>query len=71
MKKDRLRSVLLLLPAALGIVMSITTALALVPRVRAVEVITIVGSAFGSGAALTAALVEFRKSRVASGPVRR
>ena len=71
MNKDRLRSVLLLLPAALGIVMSITTALALVPRVRAVEVITIFGSAFGSGAALTASLIEFRKSRAASSAGRR
>jgi hypothetical protein len=71
MNKDRLRSVLLLLPAALGILMSITTALALVPRVRAVEVITIFGSAFGSGAALTASIIEFRKSRAVSPAVRR
>ena len=71
MNKDRLRSVLLLLPAVLGIVMAVTTALALVPRVRTVEVITIFASAFGSGAALTGALVEFRKSRAASRPVRR
>jgi hypothetical protein len=71
MNNDRLRSVLLLLPAALGIVVSITTALALVPRVRTVEVITIFGSAFGSGAALTGALLEFRKSRASSRAVQR
>jgi hypothetical protein len=71
MNKDRLRSVLLLLPAALGIVMALTTALGIVPRVRTVEVITIFGSAFGSGAALTGALIEFRKSRAVSGAVRR
>jgi hypothetical protein len=71
MNKDRLRSVLLLAPAAIGILISVTTALALVPRVRTVEVITIFASAFGSGAALTGALVEFRKSRAASRAVRR
>jgi hypothetical protein len=71
MDKDRLRSVLLLLPAVLGIVIAVTTALALVPRVRAVEVIAVFGSAFGSGVALMASLVEFRKSRAASRPVPR
>ena len=71
MNKDRFRSVLLLLPAVLGIVMAITTALALVPRVRAVEVMTIFGSAFGSGAALTASLIEYRKSRAVPSEVRR
>ena len=63
MNKDRLRAVVLLAPAALGIVMSIVSAHALVPRVRAVEVITIVAAAFGSGATLTAALMQFRQSR--------
>jgi hypothetical protein len=71
MNKDRLRAVLLLAPAALGVVISITTALALVPRVRTVEVVTIFASAFGSGAALTGALVGFRKSRAASRAARR
>ena len=71
MTKDRLRSVLLLAPAVVGIVVSITTALALVPRVRTVEVITIFASAFGSGAALTGALLEYRKSRAGSRTLRR
>jgi hypothetical protein len=71
MNKDRLRAVVLLAPAALGIVMSIVSALALVPRVRAVEVITIVAAAFGSGATLTASLIQFRQSRMVSSPGRR
>ena len=66
MNKDRLRSVLVMMvPAVLGIVVAVTTALSLVPRIRTVEVITLFASAFGSGAALTWALVEFRKSRAA------
>jgi hypothetical protein len=69
MNKDRLRAVVLLAPAALGIVMSIVSAL--VPRVRAVEVITIVAAAFGSGATLTASLIQFRQSRMVSSPGRR
>jgi hypothetical protein len=45
MNTDRLRAVVLLAPAALGIVTSIVSAL--VPRLRTVEVITIVAAAFG------------------------
>lgn len=60
----------LLAPAIVGIVISLATALALVPRVRTVEVITIFGSSFGSGVAFSAALTEFRKSRRPSLTVR-
>jgi hypothetical protein len=70
MHKARLRAVVLLAPAALGIVTSIVSALALVPRVRAVEVITIVAAAFASGATLTASLIQFRQSRMVPPPGR-
>jgi hypothetical protein len=71
MNKDRFGAVVLLGPAALGVVVSIVSGLALVPRVRAVEVITIVAAAFASGATLTASLMQFRQSRLGSSPRRR
>jgi hypothetical protein len=64
MNKDRRRPVLLLVPAVIGIATSLITAFALVPRVRVVDVLTVFATAFGGGAALTAAIVEFRKSRL-------
>jgi hypothetical protein len=41
LNKDRLRSVLLLVPAVIGIATSLITASALVPRVRVVDVLTV------------------------------
>jgi hypothetical protein len=61
MNKDRIRAVTLLAPAVFGMIVSIVSALALVPRLRLVEVLTIVGSSFGSGAALAASIMEFRR----------
>jgi hypothetical protein len=59
-KKDRLRVAALLVPAVLGIAVSLVTAFSLVPRVRAVDVLLMFGSAFGAGAAFTAAVVALK-----------
>jgi hypothetical protein len=53
----------MLLAAALSLVTAFLSALALLPRVRLVEVVTIVASAVAAGAALAAALVEFKQAR--------
>ena len=52
-----------LVAALLGIATSFFGALALVPRVRLVEVVTVFASAVGGGAGLVWAMVEFRKAR--------
>jgi hypothetical protein len=57
------RAVILLIGAAAGVLASLLTAVDLVPRVRWVEVIMVFAGAFGAGAALTGALVEFRTIR--------
>jgi hypothetical protein len=62
MQKNRRRAVALLASAGIGTLVSLTTALALVPRIRAVEVVAVFGGAFGAGAALVSAIVEFRAS---------
>ena len=59
----RLRPVLVLVAAVLGIATSFFGALALVPRVRLVEVLTVFASAVGGGAGLVWAMMEFRKAR--------
>ncbi len=59
---DRLRLVLALVAALLGIATSLFTALALVPRVRLVDVLTVFASGVGGGAGLTWAAMEFRKA---------
>ncbi len=59
---ERLRPVLALVAALLGIATSLFTALALVPRVRLVDVLTVFASAVGGGAGLTWATMEFRKA---------
>jgi hypothetical protein len=64
--RDRLRPRLLLVTALLGILVSLTTALALVPRIRLVEVLTLFGSALGAGAALATAIAGFRKLKTAA-----
>ena len=43
-----------------GVIISLTTGLALVPRVRSVDVITVFGGAFGAGAAFASAVTQFR-----------
>jgi hypothetical protein len=52
-----------LLAAAIGTATSVASALALVPRVRLVDALTVLATAFGSGAALVWAIVEFRRAR--------
>ncbi|MEO8077250.1 MAG: serine hydrolase [Acidobacteriota bacterium] len=54
----------LLVPAVVGIMTSLVTALTLVPRVRLVEVVIVFGTAVGGRAALAAAIKDFRKARV-------
>jgi type II secretory pathway component PulF len=53
----------MLLAAALSLVTAFLSALALLPRVRHVEVVTVVATAVAAGAALAAALVEFKQAR--------
>jgi hypothetical protein len=53
----------MLAAAALGLLTAFLTGLALVPRVRVVEVLTIVASSVGAGASMTAALAEFKQAR--------
>jgi len=65
----RLRPALALAGAVVGIATSFLTALALVPRVRLVDVLTVFAGAVGGGAGLTWAAMEFRKA-VGSAPRR-
>ena len=65
----RLRPALVLAGAVIGIVTSFFTALALVPRVRLVDVLTVFAGAVGGGAGLAYAAMEFRKA-VAPAPRR-
>lgn len=60
-----LRPALVLVAAVLGIATSFFGALALVPRVRLVEVLTVFAGAVGGGAGLVWAVWEFRKARSA------
>ena len=60
---QRLRPALVLVAAILGIATSLFSALALVPRVRLVEVVTVFAGAVGGGAGLVWAVMEFRKAR--------
>ena len=53
----------ILLSAAGGVLATCLASLALLPRVRPVEVVTVVASAVGAGAALTAAFLQFRQAR--------
>jgi hypothetical protein len=59
---NRLRPVLALVAALLGIATSLFTALALVPRVQLVDVVTVFAGAVGGGADLTWATMELRKA---------
>jgi hypothetical protein len=57
------RELVLLVAAAAGLAAAAGQAVDLVPRVRANEVVTVFAGAFGAGAALVAAIFEFRQSR--------
>ena len=54
-----------LVVAVLGLATAVVSGLALLPRVRLVEVLTVVAGGIGGGAALTAALVQFKQAREA------
>jgi hypothetical protein len=71
MNKRRLNPLLLLVPAIVGIVTSLITALDLVPRVRLVDVMIVFAGAVGGGAALAASIFEYRNARATAGPPRR
>jgi hypothetical protein len=60
MEKNRRHGIALVASAVAGMILSLTTALALVPRVRSVEVIAVFGGAFGAGAAFASAVFQFR-----------
>jgi hypothetical protein len=60
MEKNRRHGIALLASAMAGTIISLTTGLALVPRVRSVDVITVFGGAFGAGAAFASAIAQFR-----------
>ena len=61
------RAILLLLAAVVGLGSGLVTALDLVPRVRLVEAVTLFFSAFGAGATMVGAIIEFRKARLTAG----
>jgi hypothetical protein len=52
-----------LVGAVLGVMTSLLTGLALVPRVKLVEVLAVVATGIGGGAALVAAIVQFKQAR--------
>ena len=60
------QSIRLLVAAFLGLAVAFLSGLALVPRVRLVEVLTVIASAVGSGATFAAAIVQYRKARAAN-----
>lgn len=49
-----------LLASVVGIVIAVATGFTLVPRVRPVEVLIVLGTAFGAGASFVVAVREFR-----------
>jgi hypothetical protein len=49
--------------AIVGLVITIASGMALVPRVRSVEVLTVIAGAIGSGAALAVVVVQIRQAR--------
>jgi hypothetical protein len=57
------RATLLLIAAFVGLASGLVTSFGLVPRVRLVEVLTVFFTAFGAGATLVGAVLEFRKAR--------
>jgi hypothetical protein len=59
---ERLRPVLVLVAALVGIATSLVTALDLVPRVRLVDVLTVFASGVGGGAGVAWSTMEFRQA---------
>lgn len=55
--------VLMFVTSIAGLAVSILSGLALVPRVRLVEVLTVIAGAVGGGAALVVSILQFRRSR--------
>ena len=53
----------MLVAALVGVAIAFVSGMALVPRVKLVEVFTVVASAMGAGAALTAAITAFKRAR--------
>ena len=67
MKRSRPADPWFMLVAGLaGVLGSVVSGLTLVPRVRLVEVFTVVASSFAAGAALVIAVLNFRRSRIAT-----
>jgi hypothetical protein len=60
------QSISLLVTAIVGLAIAILSGLALVPRVRLVEVLTVLASAVGSGAAFAVTVVQFTRARAAN-----
>jgi hypothetical protein len=58
-------AVITLVVALLGLATAVLSGLALLPRVRLVEVLSVVAGGIGGGAALTAAVVQFKQARAA------
>ena len=56
----------LLVAAVIGLATAVISGFALVPRVRLVEVLSVVAGGIGGGAALVAALVQFKQARAAA-----
>ena len=54
---------LMFLTAIAGLAVSVLSGLALVPRVRLVEVLTVIAGAVGGGAALVVSIQQFQRSR--------
>jgi hypothetical protein len=55
--------VLMFLTSIAGLAVSVLSGLALVPRVRLVEVLTVIAGAVGGGAALVLSIQQFQRSR--------
>ena len=49
--------------AAIGLLATAISGFALVPRIKLVEVVTLVASAMGAGAALAVAIMDYRNKR--------
>ena len=65
-EQKRLRSaVAMLVVAVVGMLTAVVSGLALVPRVRLVEVVMVIAGGVGGGAALAAAVAQFREARAA------
>jgi len=54
---------LILLVSVAGLAVSVLSGLSLVPRVRLVEVLTVIAGAVGGGAAFAVSMIQFRRNR--------